>query len=227
MSDQSNEYPEARIYTELGRVGQALANPVRLRLLDLLEEAELTVEGLAEASGFGIKNTSSQLQILRAAQLVSARRDGVRIHYRIASPAVSAMLGAFHAFAADNVATVRAEIDDYFSDHRDLTPVSADELAEILADGSAVVVDVRATEEFDRGHIPGSISLPQNRIRELLDTMPADRKIIAYCQGPYCLASPRAAAELADAHREVAVVTGGITAWIRSGRSLTTDAPAN
>ncbi|AZG45305.1 ArsR/SmtB family transcription factor [Gordonia insulae] len=213
-------FPELGIYTELARVGKALASPVRLRLLDILEEGERTVEDLAATAGFGVKNTSSQLQILRAAQLVSSRRDGVRIHYRIASPRVSTLLGAFARFATDNVSTVRAEIDAYFADHRDLVPVTADDLATMIDADAVLVVDVRDPDEFGRGHIPGAISVPQNRIRELLALLPADRRIVAYCQGPYCLASPEAAHELIDAERDATIVEGGLTAWIRSGGSL-------
>jgi rhodanese-related sulfurtransferase/DNA-binding transcriptional ArsR family regulator len=224
MSDHDSDhgFPELGIYTELGRVGKALASPVRLRLLDILEEGERTVEDLAATAGFGLKNTSSQLQILRAAQLVASRRDGVRIHYRIASPQVSALLGTFARFAADNVNAVRAEIDAYFVDHRDLIPVTATDLATMLDDDSVLIVDVRDREEFERGHIPGAISVPQNQIRELLDAQPADAKIIAYCQGPYCLASPNAARTLVEADRDATVVEGGLTAWIRSGGALST-----
>ncbi|RPA10188.1 metalloregulator ArsR/SmtB family transcription factor [Gordonia sp. OPL2] len=224
MSERAADdgFPELGIYTELARVGKALASPVRLRLLDILEEGERTVEDLSAASGFGLKNTSSQLQILRSAQLVTNRRDGVRIHYRIASPQVSAILGTFARFAADNVSAVRAEIDAYFSDHRDLVPVTASDLAAMLDDDSVLIVDVRDREEFERGHIPGAISVPQDQIRELLDTQPADARIIAYCQGPYCLASPAAARALMDADRDATVVEGGLTAWIRSGGALST-----
>jgi rhodanese-related sulfurtransferase/DNA-binding transcriptional ArsR family regulator len=213
-------FRELGIYTELSRVGKALASPVRLRLLDILEGGEHTVEELSATSGFGVKNTSSQLQILRAAQLVTNRRDGVRIHYRIASPQVSILLGAFTRFAKDNVATVRAEIDAYFAVHRDLVPVTADDLASMIDDDSALVVDVRDPAEFGRGHIPGAISVPQNRIRELLETLPTDRRIVAYCQGPYCLASPDVAHELIGADLDATIVEGGYTAWIRSGGSV-------
>ncbi|GAA1481382.1 metalloregulator ArsR/SmtB family transcription factor [Gordonia sinesedis] len=222
MNDAPMEYPEAAIYAELARVGKALASPVRLRLLDLLEEHEYTVEQLADTAGFGVKNTSSQLQILRAAQLVTTRRDGVHIHYRIANPAVSALLGAFSGFARENVASVRAEIDSYFGDHRDLHPVTADDLAELLADDAVLVIDVRDPEDYRRGHIPGAMSVPQNRIRDMLAELPRDRRIVAYCQGPYCLASPTAAARLAAADLDVTIVDGGITGWIRSGRELHT-----
>lgn len=213
-------YPESGIYTELSRVGKALSSPVRLRLLDLLEEHEHTVEQLADAAGFGVKNTSSQLQILRSANLVATRRDGVHIHYRIASPAVSALLGTVAGFARDHVPAVRAEIDSYFADHRQLEPVTAADLAQLLADDAVVVIDVREPEEYSRGHIPGALSVPQNRIRDMLGELPADRRIIAYCQGPYCLASPTVAAELVAAEFDATVVDGGITAWIRSGGAL-------
>ncbi|MGC4935303.1 ArsR/SmtB family transcription factor [Gordonia sp. DT30] len=220
MSATGEGFPELGIYTELGRVGKALASPIRLRLLDILTDGERTVEELAADAHVNLKNTSSQLQILRAAQLVAGRRDGVRIHYRLASDDVAALLGVFHRFSRDNVAAVRTEVEMYFAEHADLTPLTAAELRSRLDDGSVLVIDVRPRHEYERGHIPGAISIPLGELREHLDALPTDRRIIAYCQGPYCVASPTAASELAAAQRDSTYVDGGITSWIWSGGRL-------
>ncbi|WP_367916818.1 metalloregulator ArsR/SmtB family transcription factor, partial [Leadbetterella sp. DM7] len=83
----------------------------RIRLLDLLEQGEHTVEELAAAARAPVKNTSAQLQQLRAVQLVATRREGVRIHYRLADPSVTGFLAGFERFAGERLTEMRAELE--------------------------------------------------------------------------------------------------------------------
>lgn len=63
---------------------RALADPARLRLLELLMEGEACVSELAEASQDGLSTTSQRLRLLRTEALVSKRREGKHIHYALA-----------------------------------------------------------------------------------------------------------------------------------------------
>ncbi|WP_265442583.1 ArsR/SmtB family transcription factor [Flexivirga meconopsidis] len=208
-------FDERPVYDALGEFGKVFANPVRLRLLDVIQQGECTVEDLADRSGIPLKNTSAQLQQLRAAQLVTARRDGVRVYYSIASAAVEQLLRAFTGFAEQHVANVRRAVDDYFATQPHLTPVSAEQLAE-LGD-TVTLVDVRPAEDFARGHIPGAISVPLPVLERRITDIPGHRDVVAYCEGPYCLASPKAAEMLAAQGHSVHTVLGGFTAWSRAG----------
>src|SRR5262249_22815486 len=75
---------KARLYEAFAASGKALANGKRLELLDLLAQSERTVEALAVAAGLNLTTASAHLQTLKQAGLVATRRDGVRIHYRLA-----------------------------------------------------------------------------------------------------------------------------------------------
>ncbi|HEY4456764.1 MAG TPA: metalloregulator ArsR/SmtB family transcription factor [Pseudonocardiaceae bacterium] len=205
-------FVEEPIYAELARVGKALASPVRLRLLDVLDSGELTVEELAAASGLPVKNTSAQLQQLRAVRLVESRRDGTRIHYRVASPGVSAFLGRFHEFAQDTLAELRERIST-----DELAPVTVDALVELLRDNEVTVIDVRSAADYARSHIPGAISLPIQQLAERLDELSGHDMIVAYCQGPYCVSSPNAVRLMQENGHQAHVLTGGWTAWARAG----------
>jgi rhodanese-related sulfurtransferase len=213
-------FPERPIYDALGQFGKVLGNPVRLRLLDVLERGECTVEELASAAGVELKNTSAQLQQLRAAHLVASRRDGVRIYYRIASPAVSQLLLAFQTFAEEHVATVQESVQEHFARTPYLEPVTARELARRLQDPELVIVDVRPEAEYAKGHIPGAVSIPLPQLARRLDELPAHRRVVAYCEGPYCLASPKAARLLREAGRTVSTIRGGFTSWARHRRPV-------
>src|SRR6516165_3733588 len=92
------------MYEQFARVGKALANPARLELLDLLAQGERSVEDLAGAAGMKVSNTSAQLRMLAAAGLVTSRRDGVKIHYRLASQQVIAFVAQAQQLAAARLA---------------------------------------------------------------------------------------------------------------------------
>ncbi|WJV50365.1 ArsR/SmtB family transcription factor [Streptomyces flavofungini] len=63
---------------------KAVADPSRYRLLWALSGQELPVSALAELLGAHVAATSQHLAKLRAAGLVSSRREGTRIYYRAA-----------------------------------------------------------------------------------------------------------------------------------------------
>lgn len=71
---------------------KALANPDRLLLLCHLLDAEHTVAELGDITGIVQPTLSQQLGVLRNEDLVATRREGKFIHYRVASPAVRAIL---------------------------------------------------------------------------------------------------------------------------------------
>jgi DNA-binding transcriptional ArsR family regulator len=70
---------------------QVLGEPTRIRLLDRLRDGEATVNTLVEATGATQQNVSKHLGILLRAGLVGRRKDGTRVHYRIAADDVVAV----------------------------------------------------------------------------------------------------------------------------------------
>jgi DNA-binding transcriptional ArsR family regulator len=78
---------------QFARVGKALASGKRLKGLDLLAQAERDVASLAAAADLGLTTASAHLQSLRQAYLVTIRRDGRRVDYRLAGSDVADLLG--------------------------------------------------------------------------------------------------------------------------------------
>ncbi len=217
-----NQFPEEPIYQQLARVGKAFASPVRLRLLDVLDQGECTVEELSERAGVPLKNTSAQLQHLRSAHLVTTRRDGTRIRYRVADQRVTRFLAQLQDFAHDRLADLRQAVADHLGDPAALEPVTAAELGRRLADHDTVVIDVRAPDDYLLGHVPGAISVPLAQLRDHLDELPRDREIVAYCGGPYCAVSPTAVRLLRDLGFQARPLDGGLARWRREGNHLDT-----
>ena len=218
--DPDNLHWDDEVYEQLARLGKALSNPIRIRLLDLLEQGEHTVEELASAASLPVKNTSAQLQQLRASQLVATRREGVRVHYRLADPSVSTFLGAFQAFAEERLSGLRVELDRLHTYPGSMERVSVDDLQRRLTDGSTILIDVRPASEYARGHLPGAVSIPQSELHRRIDEVPGDADVIAYCEGPYCFASARAVRALLESGRTAARIDGGLARWVRAGGEL-------
>ena len=69
-------------------VARALGDPKRLCVLESLAAGEVSVGDLATRVSCQVPNMSQHLAVLRAAGLVTARRDGNTVYYRLADPKV-------------------------------------------------------------------------------------------------------------------------------------------
>jgi DNA-binding transcriptional ArsR family regulator len=75
----------------IARRFRALGDPLRIRLLDQLRDGEETVNALADQLDAGQQNVSKHLAVLADAGMVSRRKEGTRVHYRIADKGVFAL----------------------------------------------------------------------------------------------------------------------------------------
>lgn len=75
-------------YQRSAVIGRALADPKRLCVLESLAEGEISVTDLAARVACQVPNMSQHLAVLRSAGLVSTRREGSTVFYRLADPRV-------------------------------------------------------------------------------------------------------------------------------------------
>jgi DNA-binding transcriptional ArsR family regulator len=69
-------------------VGRALADPKRLCVLESLASGESSVSDLSTTVGCQVPNMSQHLSVLRSAGLVTSRREGSTVLYRLSDPRV-------------------------------------------------------------------------------------------------------------------------------------------
>jgi ArsR family transcriptional regulator, virulence genes transcriptional regulator len=74
-----------------------MAHPKRLLVLCTLLGGEVSAGALSATVGLSPGALSQHLARMKAAGLVATRRQGQTIHYRLASPAVTAVLATLHA----------------------------------------------------------------------------------------------------------------------------------
>jgi rhodanese-related sulfurtransferase/DNA-binding transcriptional ArsR family regulator len=208
------------LLAQFARVGKALGNPARLQLLDLLIQAERSVDALAAAAGMPVGNTSAQVRALHAAGLVTSRRDGTRVFYRLASNDVAALYQALCEVARAHLPDAEAARAAYLSSDDYPEPVSRAELIRRAEAGEVYVIDVRPAEEYAAGHIPGAVSIPLGELPARLGELPATTEIVAYCRGAYCVLAPDAARLLRASGRSARHLADGMLEWRLDGEPV-------
>ncbi|AZO51822.1 MAG: ArsR family transcriptional regulator [Mesorhizobium sp.] len=210
--------PKQAVFASLAEVAQALGHAHRLELLEHLAQGERNVEGLAARAGLSFANASRHLQILRRAHLVEARRHGKHVLYRLAGDTqVVELMKALGRVGERNVAEVNRVMADYFHARDALEAVSREDLVSRLHDGLVTVLDVRSEDEFALGHLPGALNIPLADLERRLAELPANREVIAYCRGPYCVLSFEAVASLRARGYVVHRLEDGYPEWKAAG----------
>jgi len=201
------------LFDGFAEVAKAMGNGRRAELVDVLAQGERHVDELAAEIGQTVANTSFHLRVLAGAGLVTTRRDGTRIYYRLTSERV----GDLWAAVRDVAAAHHDELDElaraYLGRREQLEQISRDELVARLDRGEVVVIDVRPSPEYAAGHIPGARSIPADRLAGALATLPTDVEVVAYCRGPYCVFADEAVRLLRRRGRNARRLEDGFPEW--------------
>ncbi|MFB9148985.1 ArsR/SmtB family transcription factor [Roseovarius ramblicola] len=212
--------PKQALLKEYALVAQALAAPARLMLLEQLAQAEAAVEGLAGKTGLTVANASQHLQQLRRAGLVTSRRAGKAVIYRLQDARSIALMGLLSEVAEANLAQVTDILDGLSGDAPAPEPITRADLAERLAQGAVTLLDIRPGDEFAAGHIPGAQNATLADLDRLLPALDPEAEIVAYCRGPYCLFAHQAVARLRHHGFNARRMAGGLPEWREDGREV-------
>ncbi|MDP8957828.1 MAG: metalloregulator ArsR/SmtB family transcription factor [Actinomycetota bacterium] len=207
--------PKTSLYDGFAQTGQALASGRRVEILDVLAQGERSVEGLAASTGLSLANCSRHLQVLKQAGLVSRRRQGVQVYYRLASAKVLTLLNLLRQVAHDHSAQVRALAQEYLGGEAE--PVTREELLALLREGRVEVIDVRPQEEYRAGHLSGARSIPIEQLEARLAEVRDDREVVAYCRGRFCAYAHQAVRLLERAGRRARRLEDGLPEWGLAG----------
>jgi rhodanese-related sulfurtransferase/DNA-binding transcriptional ArsR family regulator len=208
-----------RLFEELAVVGKAFANEKRLQLLGVLTQGERTVDVLARTVDVGLTTVSSHLQVLKSSGLVTSRREGTRIFYRLAGDDVAALFVALRSVAARRSANVERAIEELFAAHDagSVEVVSRPELVELVGHDGTTIIDVRPMEEFRAGHVPGARSVPLDELPQRLEEFASSAAIVAYCRGAQCVMAYDAVHVLRAHDRSARRLEDGMIEWSLAG----------
>lgn len=208
------------LFDAFAEVAKALGSGRRAEIVDVLSQGERSVETIAEELGQTLANTSHHLRALARAGLVRTRREGTRIYYALSSERVGALWAALRDVATEHVAGIERLAKDYLGDRAGLEAISRQELADRLALGEVIVLDVRPDAEYQAGHIPGARSVPPAELRRNLAALPKGTEVVAYCRGPYCVYADDAVRELDRRGYRARRLEDGYPEWKRAGHPV-------
>ena len=206
-----------RLYRQFARIGKAVASSRRLELLEILAQGERTVEKLARETDLSVANASHHLHVLRKARLVEARKSGLYVFYRLADPTVYDLSQLIRQLAERHLAEVSRIVETYLTARDELEPVGREDLLERARTGAVLVLDVRPSEEYRAGHIPGAVSVPVEDLEDRISELPSGKELVAYCRGPYCVLAFRAVEILRARGLQARRLADGFPEWRAAG----------
>lgn len=211
------------LFDGFAQVAKALSSGRRAEIVDVLANGERSVDSLAEQVHQSIANTSQHLQVLKSAGLVTSRREGTFVFYRLASTDVVIFWRTLQHIARSSRGEVERLVHEYLGDDG-IEELTKDQLWQRLqGKDKLVVLDVRPQEEYNAGHIPGAISIPLDELKKRVKELPKSKQIVAYCRGPLCALAPEAIRYLVAKGFRATRLIDGAPDWEAAGLPLTVD----
>lgn len=213
----SSGSPKHALLQQFALVARTMGHPDRLEILEQLGQGECSVDALARRSRLTVATTSQHLQNMRRAGLVTGRRDGKFVLYRISDDSVNLAVAAIRTVAERNLAEVDRIVAGYFAERDSMEPVSREELLARTRQGTVTVLDVRPPEEYAVSHLPGAINIPLAELEDRLGDLDPLTEIVAYCRGPWCVLSFEAVAALRKRGLAARRLADGLPEWRTAG----------
>lgn len=201
------------LYEQVSRIGKAISSPKRLELIEVLCQGEKSVEQLAADTDISVKLASAHLKGLKAAHLVSTRREGKHIYYRLADDQVADMWVMLRTLAEERLLELQAAMHKLVEKPEELAAVNAEDLLAQARRGEVIVLDVRPEAEYSVAHLPYARSMPVSELQKRMAELPTDKPIVAYCRGPFCLMAKEAVNLLEQQGRRAQRIELGVAEW--------------
>lgn len=209
-----------KVYDQMSRIGHALADPTRVRMMNLLTQTERSVEELSAMIGHSAPNTSAHLKVLQSVYLVRRRREGRRVFYSVANRAALTLWLAMRDMGLEESPELREAMKEARPEDALVETLDAAALLAGVSSGELTLLDLRPDEEYATGHIPQARSIPYAELEQRIGELDPESTIVAYCRGPYCYAAIESVARLRAQGFRAVRLYGGVGDWLREGHPL-------
>ena len=204
-------------FQQLAKVISAFSSPKRLEIIDILSQGEKDVDSLARETNMNFANASRHLQVLKNAGVVRYSKEGVRVVYHLSTDEVIKCWKNIQSLAEQRSAELREVTTSFLKERSVLEPISIEQLRTKIRRGKTTIIDVRPKEEYLNGHLPGAVSIPLPELKNEMKNVPADKEIVAYCRGKYCVMAPEAAKILNKKGFKTTILQDDVNSWRFAG----------
>lgn len=206
------------IYQEIASVGKAMANPYRLRILNLISQDDYSVEQIADEIGVSIANASQHLQVLKKVKLLKTTKNGHYVIYSLTNNNVYTLWNALQSFSLQNNLEVQATLLSFKQDKFEkVSMINADEIIANNNLNDLYFLDVRPKKEFDKEAIANAKSIPIELLKENLAELPKNQQIVVYCRGPLCVFADEAVQFLQEKGYDAIRLQEEVLEWKQKG----------
>jgi DNA-binding transcriptional ArsR family regulator len=109
-------YQAGAVHEAKATLFRVLGHPARVRILELLRDGERSVGGLQAELELDSGGASQHLAALRRIGLVTSRRDGTSVYYRVDDAGVFDLLAAGRAIISRRLATEQSLLNELESE---------------------------------------------------------------------------------------------------------------
>ena len=206
------------VYQEIANIGKALANPFRLRILNLICQDTYSVEKIAAEIGISTANASQHLQVLKKVKLLTTSKEGHHVIYSLANNKVFKLWNELQQFSLQNNHQIKGTLENFKREHYDkVLSVSAEEIVQTKKNDQLTFLDVRPKKEFEKESIANAVSIPIDTLKENLQLLTKSQQIVVYCRGPLCFFADEAVQFLQEKGYNAIRLEEEVLAWKHKG----------
>ncbi|EZH71443.1 hypothetical protein ATO12_07545 [Aquimarina atlantica] len=206
------------IYQEIANVGKALANPYRLRILNLISQDDYSVEQIADEIGVSIANASQHLQVLKKVKLLKTTKKGHYVIYSLSNKNVYTLWNSLQSFSLQNSLEIQATLQNFKQEK--FATVPSINIDKIMANNNLddlYFLDVRPEKEFKKEAIANAKSIPIESLKDNIAQLPKNQQIIVYCRGPLCVFADEAVQYLQEKGYDAIRLQEEVLEWKQKG----------
>lgn len=185
-------------YNKSSEFLKSMANPIRLEIIDLLIQGERPVESIANALDLNLKTVSSYLNELHKVKIVDRNKVGKQVYYSIKDKDFLSFFLALRKLTDRKI---------FYKKEDDL---SLKETVKKAKEKKITILDTRPSLEYDQGHLPESVSIPLEELKNRFLELPKGKTIYLYCRGPYCTFSEKASSFLEKKGFKTVILSKGV-----------------
>jgi DNA-binding transcriptional ArsR family regulator len=179
------------LFKELSSLLEALASPVRLKIIHFLSQAPHSVEQLSNKLGQSIANTSMHLNKMQRENILKTETLGQKRIYSLAQAEMKEFWEQIQNFAfIHNSSNIISSSEIYNEELK--WPKDLDETIKMIRARKLTLLDVRPDDEIDEvdsTYKKYVLHIPFENLKKLKDTLPTSRPILIICRGRLCVMS--------------------------------------